>query len=56
VQVLPRAFRPQPSQLFGLGLWGPVAIGGLFFMIGEPSVIWFQEQVGLKAPDSTEET
>jgi hypothetical protein len=54
LQVLPRAFRPSSSQLFGFGLWAPVAVGGLFYMIGEPSVVFFKEQLGLKAADEHE--
>lgn len=36
VQILPKAFRPKPAQIFGFGLWAPVLGGGLFYMIGDP--------------------
>ena len=35
VQILPKAFRPKPAQIYGFGLWGPVLGGGLFYMIGD---------------------
>jgi hypothetical protein len=33
MQIIPRAFQPKPEQILGLGLWGPVALGGLFYMV-----------------------
>lgn len=36
MQLIPKRFQPKPAQLVGFGLWAPVALGGLFYMIGDP--------------------
>jgi hypothetical protein len=48
--VLPKAFRPKPEQIIGFGLWAPVAVGGLFYMIGDPAILWIQEGLGIRKP------
>jgi hypothetical protein len=54
MQVIPRGFRPHTNTLFGLGLWGLPALGGLFWMIGDPSIEWAQVQLGLKKVEEEE--
>lgn len=52
VQVIPASIRPKPEQLMGLAAWGPIGVGGLFFLIGDPGIRFIQESVGLRAPES----
>lgn len=51
VQAIPASIRPKPEQLMGLAAWGPIALGGLFFVIGDPGLKFLQQSVGLLPPD-----